>query len=129
MILPFKHQFKEKILSGSKKHTLREDVKRRWRKGRKIHFATGVRTKAYNQFFESECTGVQSVFMTYAYNDLIEITVNGKELFGFHERLQFAQNDGFDTWEDFFNWFYPLIQKSPDECLSLRLIHWTDLRY
>lgn len=129
MILSFKQQFKEKILSGSKKHTLREDSKKRWKPGRTIHFATGVRTKKYNMFLGSQCTGIQKVFMTYAYNDLIEISVDGKELFSHSERLQFAKNDGFDTWEDFFNWFYPLIKKSPNECLSLRLIHWTDLRY
>jgi hypothetical protein len=30
MILSFKQQFKEKILSGEKIHTIREDLGRRW---------------------------------------------------------------------------------------------------
>lgn len=47
MILSFKEQFIPKILDGTKIHTIREDKKNRWEAGKKIHFATGVRTKNY----------------------------------------------------------------------------------
>lgn len=41
--------------------------------------------------------------------------------FGFNEMLQLAQNDGFDTIEDFFAYF--------NEDFYGKIIHWTDLRY
>lgn len=129
MILAFKQQFIEPIIHGNKIHTVREDPKKRWHKDRIIHFATGVRTKHYKEFNSGICTGVQKVFMTYAYNDLIEISIDGRELSWHHERLEFAQNDGFENWEDFFNWFYPIIKASKDECFSGKIIHWTGKRY
>lgn len=129
MILPFKSEFQQSILNGTKIHTIREDKNRRWRAGAKIHFATGVRTKKYNQFKEGICTGCQHVFMTYAFNDVIQISIDGRELFGFNERLEFAKNDGFNSWEEFFDWFYPIIQAHPDKHFSGRVIHWTDFRY
>jgi hypothetical protein len=129
MVLPFKQQFVTPILDGTKIHTLRTDEKRRWKSGKTIHFATGVRTKNYKQFHENTCKSVQTVHMSHVFNDVIQISVNGRELFGFHEHLAFAKNDGFDTWESFFDWFYPLIKSSEDEFLVLRLIHWTDFRY
>lgn len=129
MILSFKKQFVEPIKTGRKIHTIRKDPSRRWKRGKNIHFSTGVRTKKYECFGNGECKSTQTVFMTYAYNDLIEISIDGAELFDYKERLEFAQNDGFDTWEDFFNWFYPIIQADPNKEFSARLIHWTDKRY
>ena len=129
MILGFKPLFKPKILDGTKIHSIREDIHDRWEKGKKIHFATGVRTKNYNQFDERICTGIQNVYMSYAFNDLIEITVDDKEFFGYSERLRLAQNDGFDSWEGFFNWFYPIIAKSKDNFIAYKIIHWTPFRY
>lgn len=129
MVLSFKSQFVGPILSGQKKHTLRLDPKRRWKKGKKIHFATGVRSSRYRQFHQDFCTGSQEVFMTYSHGDLIEISVDGRELFSFNERENFALNDGFDSWRDFFDWFYPLIKAEKDEVLIRQCIHWTDLRY
>lgn len=37
------------------------------------------------------------------------------------EALEFARNDGFDTLEDFWQWF--------TTTQTLKLIHWTDKRY
>ena len=72
---------------------------------------------------------VQEIFMTYYHSDVIKISINGRELFGHPERLELALNDGFDTWEDFFNYFYPIIQKSKDKCFTGKIIHWTDFKY
>lgn len=129
MLLGFKKQFVPKILSGTKIHTLREDKGNRWRSGKRIHFATGIRTKKYKEFHRLECISTQRVFMTYKFNDVIEITIDDKYIFGFSERMKFAKNDGFDSWDDFFDWFYPLIQKAPDQKLTLKLIHWTEFKY
>lgn len=129
MILSFKKQFKQAILDGTKIHTIREDPADRWNDEQHIHYATGVRTKHYQCFKEGPCVSTQEVLMTYAYNDLIEISVDDTELFGYQERLAFAKNDGFETWEAFFDWFYPLILRSPKEVYIGKLIHFTDKRY
>jgi len=113
-----------------KLHTIREDPKDRWGKGNKIDFFINVRKK--NMFRFAPVVPVvrtQSVFMTYNHSDLIEISVNGRELFGYPEREALAINDGFDCWEDFFNYFYPIIQASEDKCFSGKIIHWTDFKY
>lgn len=113
-----------------KKHTIRKDTKRRWKEGMDIHMVINNRTKDRFQFAPVlKVKSIQRVFMTYAYNDLIQISVDGTELFGHDQRLIFAKNDGFDTWEDFFNWFYPIIMNDPKEQFSGILIHWTDLEY
>ncbi len=129
MILGFKKQFEPKILSGQKKHTIRLDPHNRWKRGNSIQMATGVRTKNYNCFKETECTSVQRVYMSYAYNNIIEISVNGRQLHKFSDKMELALNDGFDTWDEFFDWFHPLIEKTEDNWLEANLIHWTDLRY
>jgi len=119
MILSFKKQFVEKIKSGSKTHTIREDKKNRWKIGRKIHFATGVRTKNYNQFAEGVCTLVESIEIKYSYKykqTIADVFVNN-ELLGqtiwFDSKLKnssfsvdmLVANDGFTRTSDFFEWF------------------------
>jgi len=49
MILGFKTKFTDKILNGSKIHTIRKDSKNRWKVGNTIHFANGIRTKNNNE--------------------------------------------------------------------------------
>ncbi|HFG0564502.1 MULTISPECIES: hypothetical protein [Flavobacteriaceae] len=71
----------------------------------------------------------QEVFMTHYHSDIIQITIDDKELVSYAERLKFAINDGFDNWEDFFKFFYPKIKSAPEELYKPKLIHWTDLRY
>lgn len=129
MILPFRPQFVEPILKGIKIHTIREDRHRRWKPGRSIQSATGVRTKNYHCFFHTECRSVQSIFMTYAFNDVIEITIDGRYISSFSEKEALAKNDGFANYQEFFNWFYPIIEGHPDKHYSGRIIHWTDCRY
>lgn len=61
MVLGFKPQFVQKILNKSKIHTIREDSNDRWKAGRKIQMATGVRTKNYNKFAETDCISTQKI--------------------------------------------------------------------
>lgn len=113
-----------------KLHTLREDPKDRWKAGNKIDFFINVRKKNMFRFAPVlPVVSTQKVYMSYRYNDLIQISVGNKELFGYQERLEFAINDGFDSWEDFFHYFYPQIKATEDNFLRLKLIHWTDKRY
>lgn len=121
MVLSFKQQFVEKILDGSKVHTIRRDHGRRWQKGKKIHFATGVRTKDYRQFHAGVCKWNQSIHIE-ADSRQVWVGLNG----GMH-RLSpsgvdlLAKNDGFDTTEEFWGWF--------SEDFHGVIIHWTDFVY
>ncbi|WP_264520372.1 hypothetical protein [Flavobacterium sp. N1994] len=113
----------------AKIHTLREDKNDRWKRGVMIDFFINCRQPSMFRFAPKiPCTSTQSVYMSYAYCDIIEISVGVRQLFG-NELIEFAQNDGFDTWQDFFDYFYPLIKATPDNWLERKLIHWTDKRY
>jgi hypothetical protein len=116
--------------SKPKLHTLRDDINDRWHKGIIIDFFINVRQKNMFRFAPKvPVISTQQVLMTYTFNDLIQISVDDKELFSYIDRLEFAQNDGFDTWEDFFNYFYPKIKAAPKELYKPKLIHWTDFKY
>jgi hypothetical protein len=117
-------------LTNPKIHTIREDKNNRWKPGTMIDFFINCRQKNMFRFApQFSVVSVQEIFMTYYHSDVIKISINGRELFGHPERLELALNDGFDTWEDFFNYFYPIIQKSEDKCFTGKIIHWTDLKY
>lgn len=121
MVLGFKKQFVPKILDGTKIHTIREDKNRRWKPGMKIHFATGVRTKNYNQFKSGVCTGVQRVVINPEIQSVNVLTDNGWRTLTEKQKTEFAKNDGFDTPVDFWNWF--------NEFFDGVIIHWTERRY
>jgi hypothetical protein len=126
MILGFKEQFVQPILEGTKIHTIREDSKGRWNEGNSIQFATGVRTKNYNQFKLDRCKGIQSIFMTYT--DILEISIDDIYLY-YPEKLKLAINDGFDSTMAFEDWFIPKIKAHPQREFYGKIIHWTDFKY
>lgn len=119
MILSFKKQFVEKIKSGQKIHTIREDKKNRWKILNKIHFATGVRTKNYNQFAEGVCTLIERIEIKYTHQfgcKIVSVFINNKPS-GIARFVDskiswssdcvkaLAAREGFDSVEDFFAWF------------------------
>lgn len=113
-----------------KKHTIREDKQDRWKKGNKIDFFINVRKKDMFRFAPVlTVVSTQSVTMSYAYDEIIEISINGKQLHDWNEILKFVHNDGFDNWPDFFNYFYPIIKATEDNWFEGKIIHWTDLKY
>jgi len=127
MIISFKQQFVPKILAGTKIHTLREDKTNRWQAGRKMHMYTGRYTATDRQFVKkAECVSVQYISL-YAGVELICTSnlIDGEFILdrtlSDTEALEFARNDGFDTLEDFWQWF--------TTTQTLKLIHWTDKRY
>jgi len=117
MKLSFKPQFKDKILSGDKIHTIRNDRNKRWTIGKKIHFVTGLRTKNQNQFKEGECLGLQKIVIS-SFHDAIFIS--DREMSD-NEKWILARNDGFDCMADFYDWF--------NEDFFGIIIHWTDYLY
>lgn len=109
--------FENKIKKGIKLHTIRWDGKDRWKAGRKIHFAHGVRTNNYNCFKEGICKGTQKIEIGNR-----QIFVNDVKLS--EDEIEFLSiNDGFDSLEDFWGWFDVY---SP---FTGKIIHWTDLEY
>lgn len=128
MVIVFKKQFEDKILKGSKIHTIREDSNNRWKAGNKIHFATGVRTKNYNQFTEGECKSIQTIEISYhkAASTKVTVRIDNKVILSSllvfdYNFLEFVKNDGFDSIESFFDWF--------DKDFKGKIIHWTYKRY
>lgn len=111
MILTFNPQFVEPIKAGTKIHTIRTDIKGRWKPGMKIHFWVGnprnVKKNPY-QFQSGICTDVKEIIIDFNNNDilLIGIKINGCTLIeGIRKLDEFAQNDGFENWGKLKEWF------------------------
>lgn len=126
MNLGFKQQFVPKIIEGTKIHTIREDHSDRWGKGATIHFATGIRTKNYKCFKQSECVSTQQIHIQWVRHesdrsmDIMNVEIDGRML-NWKEIKELAINDGFDNVEGFMEWF--------KENFNGKLIHWTEKRY
>ena len=111
-----------------KLHTIREDKKDRWKVGAKIDFFINCRQKDMFRFAPVlPVISIQKVEIYHnaqsMWNDTIArptIYIDGYDLHPDKIR-QLAQNDGFDTIEDFFAYF--------NKDYVGKLIHWTDLRY
>ena len=125
MILSFKPQFVKPIKAGTKIHTIRKDPHGRWKPGRKIHLATGVRTKHYEQFRSGVCVSTQEIYIKWCSRHghwmgdtltFVDGTAVKSDIIE-----QIAINDGFESVQDFFAWF--------SEDFSGKIIHFTDLRY
>ena len=130
MVLGFKKQFVSKILDGTKVHTIREDKHDRWRPGMKIHFATGVRTSYYSQFYADFCVSTQRIHFkpTIEFADgtthepaLPHIYVDGLWIIDPKKRLQLALNDGFSSLDDLYTFFH--------DGFEGKIIHWTNYKY
>lgn len=122
MVLGFKAQFEEKILKGTKIHTIREDVNDRWRKGIRIHMAVGVRTKRYRCFKEGVCTGITYIEI-YPKEKVVQFLINGRTPVALSESwlTELSRNDGFDSVTQFWEWF--------NKPFCGKIIYWTDFKY
>ena len=122
MILGFKKQFVQPIMEGTKIHSIREDKHRRWKAEMKIHFATGVRTKNYNQFKQAVCVSIQEIEIIRKSDYLNETVVKIDSVQLTEKQVQMlAWNDGFENLIDFWTWF--------SEDFKGVIIHWTDFNY
>jgi hypothetical protein len=118
MILGFKTMFpwgeptnfSEKIISGKKLTTIREGS--RWKPGMKIHFATGVRTKNYNQFASGVCRLVYDITIVPKDKEIYIIDTGTSEIFHIKKNdiKAISRRDGFDSVEDFWKYFDKLFQ-------------------
>lgn len=112
-----------------KLHTLREDSKNRWKVRNAIDFFINCRKEDMFQFAPKVLVkGIQNVFITRNDFGKSMVFIDGKlfyledwSLEHKHKMLHFAQNDGFETTEDFFEYF--------DTDFNGKIIHWTKLKY
>ncbi|MBU4536962.1 MAG: hypothetical protein L6264_07430 [Weeksellaceae bacterium] len=111
-----------------KHHTIRKDEKNRWKPGMDIDFFINARQKNMFRFAPRiPLISRQRVFMTYMphYGNGFEVSINGRQL-GDDEILTLAINDGFDTVEEFEDYF---ISEMEDDQYSGLILHWTNFKY
>lgn len=118
-----------------KLHTIREDPHNRWKVGMKIHPVINNRTKDRLQFAPTiVCTEVQYIRIVWTdglpvvhIGDTKESVMpwywdfNEEDGYGLDQMKMLAQNDGFDSVEQFFWWF--------NSDFTRKIIHWTDFKY
>ena len=114
--------FKPKI------HTIRKDEKNRWKSGVMIDFFINARQKNMFRFAPRfPVISKQRIFMTYSehWGNGFEVSINGQKI---HESEieKLAINDGFDTVEEFEDYFIGEIE---DNEYSGKIIHWTNFKY
>jgi hypothetical protein len=116
-------------ITSPKLHTIREDKNARWKVGTEIDFFINCRQKNMFRFAPVlPVVSTQKILITYTKTKKAMVFIDDKcfymqdfSLEGNHKMLHLAQNDGFDTIEDFFAYF--------NEDFTGKIIHWTDLRY
>jgi len=96
--------FREKIASGQKIHTVRHDKKNRWKPGRQIEMAYGIRTKSYEQFNSGICVATHEICIN-PDRERVFVGIGQGIVYRYSGVLSFAKNDGFDSLEDFWKWF------------------------
>lgn len=133
MVLSFNQNFPEKILNGTKIHTIREDRHNRWKAGRSIQMSILVRTSKQRKFADKECTAVQAIKITYIDDrGAVKVEIDGRELGVWHRFIPeksvnpeaievLARNDGFESVEGFLKWFVRDFEG--------KIVHWTEFRY
>lgn len=122
----------------TKSLTLRDDPNDRWQPGRKIHFATGVRTKDYECFAMGKCTDTARIWFQWKGGlnggyQLIDpdrptmhiyyiFHVAGKAL-SLKEATQLATDDGFDSLQAFFDFHYKARKDKNDLYWAKKIIY------
>ena len=114
-------------------HTIREDKNNRWKVGTEIHFYINTRQKNMFQFAPVlTVVRVQNIEIIYVPFEGKKqdarpfVRVDGRLIYDVGQTLysqmnEFAQNDGFDSINEFFEYF--------NKDFTGKLIHWTNCKY
>ena len=110
------HQQKPKL------HTIREDAKNRWKPGTMIDFFINCRQKDMFRFAPKLPVVSVQDFVIKRWGTKPKVYINDS-FFPLPDKevLNLAQNDGFDTVKDFFEYF--------NKDFTGKIIHWTDFKY
>lgn len=120
----FGHDFGyNEMMIHPKIHTMRTDEKGRWKKGNLIHPVINNRQPDRFQFAPIlNCSGTERISLIHRYARTIVMI---EETFYCDsddpKMIELANNDGFDSVDDFFAWF--------NEDWTGKIIHWTPFRY
>lgn len=108
-------------------HTIRKDENARWTAGKDIHFVVNGRTKDRFQFAPVvKCVSVQTIEIFHCpwpvdENQNCEIVKIDEKILARKQIETLAQNDGFESVEDFFKYF--------EKNFRGKLVQWTNLKY
>ena len=131
--VPPNFNFYVKSKCKPKLHTLRDDINDRWHRGIMIDFFINVRQKNMFRFAPVlPVVRVQNIEIIYVpFGDKKQdarpfVRVDGRLIYDVGQTLwsqmkEFAENDGFESVNDFFEYF--------NKDFTGKLIHWTDLKY
>lgn len=120
------YRFPKKIIAGSKIHTIRADYANRWKVGRSIQHATGLRTKYYHCFSEGICQGIQLIKFSFFSPHVYIISIDNKII---KDIEQLAINDGFYLENQFIDYFWDIAEQSNTSELEMKIIHFTNFKY
>lgn len=105
-----------------KLHTIRRDSANLWKEGNKIHFVINPYNKNRLQFAPVlRVKSIQKIRIENVLNGRNTVYIDDRKLSDY-EILQLSVNDGFDSVDDFWNFFRM-------EHFEGKLIHWTNLKY
>lgn len=125
LLVPYNDNF---LGITDKLHTIREDKNNRWKAGVIIDFFINTRTKDMFRFAPRvPVVSTQKVEIFHNATTFVKdgLTIPAVYIDGYSMAVskitELAHNDGFDTIEDFFEYF--------DKDFSGKIIHWTDKKY
>lgn len=130
-----KYDFDDNWSLPPKIHTIREDKTNRWQVGKMIDFYINNRTKKAFCFAPSvPIISIQSIYIHHTISSagtpLVYIEIDKRcfdtynvmdKISAFKNIEKLAQNDGFDSVEDFLNYF--------NGDFKGKIIHWTNFKY
>jgi hypothetical protein len=124
-LVPYEFNFEYFKDCTPKLHTIRDDKNDRWKVGNKIDFFINCRQKNMFRFAPVlPVVSVQKIEIVYdkifGKNLYPDVLIDNVKLHP-NKLDELAQNDGFDTIQDFFAYF--------DKDFTGKIIHWTNLKY
>jgi hypothetical protein len=126
----YSKDFESRTVHNPKLHTIREDKNERWKPGTKIDFFINCRQKNMFRFAPVlpvvSTQKVEIIWIGFSDGYRPWVKIDNKNIYTIDridsdKMQQLAQNDGFDTIEDFFAYF--------NKDFKGKIIHWTDLKY
>lgn len=96
----FKERFVQPIFNRTKRQTIRGKRKHRAKPGDTLYLYFGMRTKYCKKLGEEICTDVKDIIIL-----VTGVFIDGELLESDHEYEDLAKADGFDDWNDMWNFW------------------------
>lgn len=132
MLLGFKPQFQQPIITGTKIHTLRDKRKVTPKIGETLHMYTGLRTRKAKLIRKDlKLKAVQEVYILLTWDLYLkrhyvsELLIDGRDCT--NALVEFFINDGFSTAYEYIAFVNP--PKGKNCYIKKDIFHWTDFKY